>query len=227
MSGHSVAGLVEIAMTRRLQFSLRTLLVAVAVCALGFGAIRYKIDACRQAWREEQAARQAIRDACLISSRDRPLRAPFLRFFVPKEQEYIFDRVDGLMFPAEDVGGRRLAPISDLTKLRVLRLIGCRGTDEALEHIRSLRNIELLELDHSDLTDRGMEHVGSMTSITALRIGGTKVTDEGFTHIAKLTNLQYLEADYVDVSDAALQSLSSLKHLRDVRIGTPQDSKSP
>ncbi len=51
--------------------------------------------------------------------------------------------------------------------------------DKHLVHVAALHDLEILDLDHSRLTDAGLVHLESLTNLKLLFLIQTDVTDEG------------------------------------------------
>ena len=66
-----------------------------------------------------------------------------------------------------------------MAHLRVLELNGTEVTDAGLEHLEGLIRLQTLSLFDTQITDAGLEHLEASGRLPALPLGETKVTDEG------------------------------------------------
>ena len=66
-------------------------------------------------------------------------------------------------------------------------------------HLKGLTNLEWLGLEHTQITDAGLEHLNGLTNLRELDLDGTQVSD--VTPLAKLTNLRVLGLGGTQVSD--------------------------
>ena len=53
------------------------------------------------------------------------------------------------------------------------------STDSGWAHIESLKQLQFLFFDRTQITDSGLEHLKGLTQLQWLDLGGTKATDEG------------------------------------------------
>ena len=52
-------------------------------------------------------------------------------------------------------------------------------TDVELVHFENWENLESISLEHSDVTDRGLEHLKGLTKLKDLNLYETETTPEG------------------------------------------------
>ena len=62
-------------------------------------------------------------------------------------------------------------------------------------------NVTVVVLDHSEISDAGLEHLKGLTQLQELRLDYTRVTDAGVQNLKGLTRLQELHLDGTEVSD--------------------------
>jgi hypothetical protein len=104
-----------------------------------------------------------------------------------------------------------LEHLAGLSKLRVLYLYRANVKGPGIRHLP--RNLQVLMLRHSPLTDEGLASLKNMPRLSTLRIGFTNVTDRGLAHLSELSALEDLELRNTDVTDAGLEHLRTLKNL--------------
>lgn len=96
----------------------------------------------------------------------------------------------------------------------LVNLTGPRITDAALERIKTLDSLLVLDVWNAPITDDGVAHLAGMTQLRALGLRQTEVTDEGLQHLAGLTSLEELNLTGTAVTDAGMRHLAALKNLR-------------
>lgn len=135
------------------------------------------------------------------------------------------DRFDGRHVEVLDPSGTIAAYIASLTTddrlarlqrqrdLQVLDLSRTRITDAGLVHVRGLANLKSLDLDSTHTGDPSMEHLEGLVSLERLILSNTKITDEGLKHLGKLTQLGELALSGTRVTDVGLPTLRMLRKL--------------
>jgi hypothetical protein len=107
--------------------------------------------------------------------------------------------------------------LTDLSNLRSLSFDS--ATDQNLENIKGLANLQELDLRNAPVTDAGLRHLEGLPKLQSLAIGTKRLlipctlSDECLIHVHRLTGLRTLVIEGVPISDAGLESLSSLKEL--------------
>ena len=149
---------------RWFQFSLRTLLVLVAVVAVWLALL---VNAATKQ-REAVAAIEALGG----------------HVFYEHESNS----------PAELLGPewlRELVGEEYFVTIIVVGLNSTKVTDAGLEHLKGLTSLQRLYLDRTNVTDAGLEHLKGLTSLQMLYLSGSHVTDEGVKKLQKaLPNCQ-------------------------------------
>ena len=227
------------------QFSLRTLLVFVAVGGIGLGWLGVRL----QRARKQKEAVEAIlmlggsvsydcefdEDGNLVDRVDSTVPAWLLRMLGPDffyEVTHVFcwsefggddathfqglGSLELLWLENSDITDAGLKNLRGLTKLRELNLRCTRVTDEGLEHLAGLTNLEALYLDATQVTDAGLRHLESMKKLRSLGLSETQVTDAGLRDLQGLTTLELLYLDGTQVTDAGLEYLSGSANLREL-----------
>ena len=91
--------------------------------------------------------------------------------------------------------------------------------DDQLAQLKPLaRNIQVLNVAGTEVTDAGLGTIEAMPNLQRLRLERTKVTDAGMAHVGKLEKLEYLNLYGTEITDAGLKPLESLPVLRQVYI---------
>jgi len=87
--------------------------------------------------------------------------------------------------------------IAGFPKLKKLSLFCCATIgDEALKPIKSIKTLEVLTLNNTNITDTGLEELEDMKQLKALHFSGClQISDKGLESVAKLSNLEDLSLD--------------------------------
>lgn len=210
--------------TCAIQFSLRSLTACVlfAACACGWLLHIY-----RQV-RQEEAAGEAVRKLRAEVS-TRPLLPTWLLEICPNDATRRFCCVTGVdLFPGSVFCGAfeflqrnavidddALTPLADLQFVVKLRLDHTRLTDRGMESISRLRKLEDLSLNNTKITDAGLAQLSQLRSLKKLSLCNTAITDAGLVHLARIPSLKYVYLDGAQVTRAGMrklkQTLPSLK----------------
>ena len=81
--------------------------------------------------------------------------------------------------------------------------------DQDLAFLRSLSQLQGLNLQLSPITDDGVELIAKLANLRLLSLKGTKITDECVPSLMKLRRLEELDLSGTQVSPRALQELAS------------------
>ena len=193
---------------RWFQFSLRSLLIGVAVLAVWLGL---QADRVR---RERQAIAELRKLGCIVKTE--PFGPVWLRAALA--DGYVERAVEVHIDP-EELFFRRTA-----RNKAVL-------TDSALVHLKALKGLRFLALSNSDVTDKGLENLAGLTNLEWLYLhnntlnaqGQTfyyvQLTDAALVHLRQLTKLKVLLLDGTHVTDAGLENLEGLNSLRQLSVG--------
>ncbi len=201
---------------RWFQFSLRTLLLLVALLALWLG------------WHAVQVRRQ--REAVLTieelgghvlydyewprgSSNTPPNEPSWLARLVGVDQ--VHDVASVSLAHNKEVTDADLRQLSDLKDLRDLNLGWTEVSDEGLAHLKRLRGLEHLYLEScSHVTDSGIAHLAGLTNLKELTVSGTRMSNAGMVHLKNLKKLEWLELTGVPVEDDDVQFLREFTNLK-------------
>ena len=174
-------------MNRRswMQFSMRFLLGAVAVCALPVWWIRRRMVAARtqaEAVRRLESLGGSIGYAHeWDDDKDRysgnsPPGTPFLRAILG---EHFFLTPNVILFSDFNGDPHCLEPISRLSTVRHLGIVGSAVDDGIVPIIQPLTRLEYLSLSGTQLTDAGLERLASLRRLRSIVVTNTKVTETG------------------------------------------------
>jgi Leucine-rich repeat (LRR) protein len=130
-------------------------------------------------------------------------------------------RLEDLAIGANRLSGACLSLLKGLPSLRRLDVGGIQRvdsglwgialTDDNLQRLADLTQLEALSLAGANLSDRGIDRPGQPEAIR------TELRD--LSKLVKLVNLRTLDISGTPVSDDALRPLASLPNLRELRVG--------
>jgi len=144
---------------RPFQFSLRTLLVLVTLCAIPCSWV---------AWEREWARKR--REAIVAI---RKLGGEVL-------SDYLFaDTTHTVFLNNTQATDADLEQLEGLTNLKCLQLDGTQITDAGLKHLGGLKQLYWLHLSKTNITDAGLERLRGLNELRWLFLDGTQVTDDG------------------------------------------------
>ena len=180
----------------RFQFSLRTLLLAVTVCAVACSwfAVR-KLRASRQ-----RAAIEALGDRVWVVY-DYELDAGGLRIegVQPPGPAWLRNLLGNDFFAdaaavwgSTDFDDDDMAHLKGFPRLRYLNVFNSRLTDAGLAHLKNLPELENLGLGGTRITDAALVHLQQLPKLEALGLDSTAVTDTGLMHLHDLAGLKRL-----------------------------------
>ncbi|MCY2991565.1 MAG: SUMF1/EgtB/PvdO family nonheme iron enzyme [Planctomycetota bacterium] len=114
-----------------------------------------------------------------------------------------------------------LAQLKALPRLMWLSLGWTGITDEGLSHVASLTNLRDLFLEHVAISDDGLAKIAQL-DLRVLRLDHTQVTDAGLEFVANKESLEILSLEGTGVSNAGLERLHGLTKLRELHLGGTQ-----
>ena len=182
----------------RIQFTVRWLLVAVAVAAVPLAII---VRENRRRVEQERAIAAVVRLGGEIG-------VNYTRGqFDVKRRPVVF-----IAFTGPKVTDTRLAllrPNLDLLpELESLDLGGTKITDAGMVHLTGLKNLRDLVLWDTEITDAGLDQLKGLKRLEILNLNGTKVTSSGIIRLKELKNLRGLELSETKIGDADLAFLA-------------------
>jgi Leucine-rich repeat (LRR) protein len=116
--------------------------------------------------------------------------------------------------------GHSLASLSTCTKLVSLDLSHAKFSDEGMEPLSLLTNLEKLNMEYcTTITGTGFQYLTSLTKLHTLNVSSTSITSDGFYDIGQLSSLIDLNCmDCLHMSILSLVHLSNLKLLENLNI---------
>jgi hypothetical protein len=203
---------------RLFRFSLRTLLILVAMTCVGFGWLGFKM---RQAARQRIVV-DAIRESGGIVWYDyhdfgvtfnpnaEPPESAWLRKFLG---DNFFANVAYVDFGHRPVTDDDIDQLQYIPTLQWLN-IGPQVTDAGLSKLPMFQDLEELYVGGSQVTDAGLVHLRNLKQLRLLSLSNTTIGDVGLTHLKNLNHLQVLDLTDTRVTHAGLMQLSDLRGLQ-------------
>ena len=157
---------------RWFQFSLRTLLVVVTLCAIPCSWLAVKMQ---KAKREQEAAAafKTLGGGVAWSAPSGPV---WFRTLIGDD---IFIHVELLDLGDTTVTDAELEYLMELSQLQTLTLWKTKVTDAGLQHLTGLSRLQELCLGRTMVTDTGLEHLEGLSQLKSLWLYDTYVTDSG------------------------------------------------
>jgi len=191
------------------QFRLRTLLMAISVLAAASGWIAMVI---RQE-REELIARREILkrggNVMSVHSAARWRRWAWVQTMVGGTPE---TAVEIVQLTGPGISDGDALHVNSLRQLRVLSLFDTQVTDCGIANLRRNSQLIVLDLNKSRVTDAGMEVVGALPHLRQLFIDDTVITNVGIGHLRRLM-LTELSIKNTRVSDEGIAKLAQMRTL--------------
>lgn len=133
-----------------------------------------------------------------------------------------FPKLRTLALRRQPIGDKCCQAIAELKELKILTLNSSDITDAGVAHLSLNDSIESLGLGEAqfgcELTDEGMKSIGKMDQLTWLVLSGNPITGEGLKELKRLESLESLSMDGTSVTDKELGYLQPLASLKDLRF---------
>lgn len=118
--------------------------------------------------------------------------------------------VERLSLGKTDAGYRHLKGLKTLKSIK----FWWRVPDNALEELKAVKSLEVVELDGRWITNAGLSSLAELPNLRTLNLtGARRVTGAGFAHLSRMTKLRELRMGSTRVRDADLQNLQGLTRL--------------
>jgi hypothetical protein len=179
------------------RFSLRTLMLVVALICVGFGGLGFM-------WRQTQDQRSAVEQIQKLGGSVR-----YEHTVLPN----CFANVSDVDLSRTQITDADLEYLRPLTRLRRLELRHTQITDAGLANLRRLPWLGCLDLEATKVTDAGLIHIKGMRYVYFLGLSDTEVTDAGLVNLKGWTQLESLYLNNTKVTDAGLVHLQAMPQL--------------
>lgn len=209
---------------RYLRFGLRTLLFAVTIVALAGGWLAERRHRRQAALRTINAAGGGLSSEhswqtmqTVFLPPTNPPRAEVRRSW----REILFgEQYRGVDF----TDGRPLADdaldaVAAISEVKLLSFHGGVLSDDQVQRLADLRQVETFIASGSPLTDRSAEVVAGWPELKWLQLDDTQLTDAAMPHLIRLQKLEVLRIQGTKITDRGFAQLAALKNLKDLTIG--------
>ncbi len=209
--------------TRRrwFQFRLRTLLILVLVLSLPLSWFAVRMERARK---QKETAEMILQEGWGVVLYDWQAKGaaspPYPAWLRGLLGDDFFCSVHTAAFADTDFGdvgafidtdsGDEVPAFGD----EELAFVGTDFGDEEMACLKSLKDLERVELHFIGITDAGLEHVEGLVKLRLLNLWGTKVSDAGLERLQGLTHLEILQLDHTEITDAGLEHLKGLPNLK-------------
>lgn len=116
-----------------------------------------------------------------------------------------------------------MAELSGLTGLRRLELSDTEINDAGLANLRSLKNLQYLNVSFCGLKGTGLASLAGLKDLRRLDLSSDHLDATVYERIAGFSDLEILVLSRCGLKDAALQEFSKLKGLRELIISSNSD----
>lgn len=205
--------------TTGFRFSLRWLLIAVAVAAVactGWPIVRQAMvtDKLQSAGATVQFA-----DDEIIWTESPP--KSFLDHLDGEITEVVWDdRLQG--GKVQLIGDDELKQICSIPTVWNITLDDCGISDEALVDLRLLPRLSVFRLRKSGVGDAGVKHIVNCKNLKNLILANSKVSDQSAAEFGRCTKLYYLDLSNTTISDKTIDELQKMTTLTYVNISGTQ-----
>jgi hypothetical protein len=201
---------------RGLKFSLREMLIGMAVAALLLSTVgRWLLVTFHQ--------QRAIQEVQFLGGEvgDHARRAEERNWLSSRMGYDPFDRVQSLRFTSDQAIAAAIEKsdqFPDIALLGFRRGVSTAGFEQA-ENFNRFPKLWIGEFFESSIDDQGLQHLGKWTNVQDLFFNGCpNVTDAGLRHLVGLPNLEKLslieEGGGMVISDAGLVQVGRMKRLK-------------
>ncbi len=202
------------AFRRRLQYSLRTLLIFVTLCAVLCSGLGYK----RRVEQHRELIRQEFRQLGYDVNWDSAhwwSMEPTYASFTPNNYFHL-----PRLYTGNEITDDQLNELKPrLQSVEILFLDGTAVTDRGMEHFEDMKELRALGLGSTAVTDVGLRHLAQLTRLEALFLGGTGIPDRDVAWYARFCKRQDLTTPVASkVTDAGMASLRQLTRLRQLNL---------
>ncbi len=103
-----------------------------------------------------------------------------------------------------------LAQLAEFRELRILDLAHTEITDTGLAHLPAWPLLEDLNLEDTALSDEGLKHFAGRKHLRAVNLSKTKITGAGLQHFRDYQSIEILTLDDTGVDEAGLKHLKGI-----------------
>lgn len=203
---------------KRLRFSLRMLLVTIAVLAVALAFWAAPLIRQQLAIRaiEAHGGRAFLNastvDEVFTNQSREPSTPEWLSAAIGSDMRTV------TIQKRDRTGTDVLRRVSELHGLEVLSLTRSTFDERELARLKACPSLRYLFLQDTAVGDSSIEFLRQARNLEMLNLARTKVSDGGMVHISKCSKLKYLCLNETGVSDGSVPILCSFKDLTDLEI---------
>ena len=108
--------------------------------------------------------------------------------------------------------------ICRLTNLESLELDGGRFTSAGLARLSELHDLRSLAINNTPISEEGARQIGRLSGLERLSLANTRLTSKLVHHLNHLEKLSALDLSGTLVGDEGLEDLSPLRQLKEIRL---------
>jgi hypothetical protein len=228
------------------QYSLRTLLIFVTLFALACSWFTVKMQ---QAKRQREVVESLIKSGSFVAydyEMNSKVWIKLLNQKIPgpewirkmlgddffrtvtyvnlSNMQRSFDKGNGFVIEVPAIRSNLLVTadmlkqLEELKQLEVIRLDHTNISDDGLKYLKNFNHLHVLSLEGTHITDAGLEHLKDFEELYNLNLNRTDITDDGLKHLKGLLKLQMLDILDTKTTDTGIkdiqQALPKLKIFR-------------
>lgn len=129
-------------------------------------------------------------------------------------------QITGLNFRSTWIQDLDLKPIAAMPSLRTLDLSHTRVTDIGFQQLKSVANVEDVNLYYAEqIGDGALVVMKSWKKLKRLNLRGTKVTDLGVSQLVAHPSLESIDVGYSLFTDNGFEPMTSIPNLKEIYVG--------
>lgn len=102
--------------------------------------------------------------------------------------------------------------------LEILDLDNTQLQDDDLKNVAGFKKLRILSLQENPITNTGLKQISGMKTLENLALAKTKITGEGLEHIAGLKKLQTLNLSFCNIGDEGLKHLTKMTDMETLAL---------
>jgi hypothetical protein len=203
------------------QFSLRSLAIALVMFSIGLGWLHYRLEHTRRTG-QIVASLEQVGGSVQYES----LLPVWLREFLPDRIGRVFDDVTYVSLAYSRATDSDLTELRHFHKLLTLNLTSTRITNGGLENIQYLTSLDSLSLNGTSITDEGLAHFANLSKLKDLGLEQTQVRGPGLAFLRNLGQLESLSVRECPLTESALDHLPAMPKLSSINADRTKISES-
>jgi Leucine-rich repeat (LRR) protein len=153
--------------------------------------------------RQQEIAQELAKLGCKVEFQ--PAEPTWIPAWLDRDLRHDIVRVEAKGWRAKPMD---YAPLAELPKLHTLIAASSSIRDEDLKHIGRCRNLRVLALWQTNITDVGLAELAGLTKLERVDFHHSNITGLGFASWQKMPALKKLHLHYAPVTDEGLSHLA-------------------